>query len=342
MRTFLKGKLCMTTERAAELVFTFKPLTTGGRKGIDNQVLVTFSSVGDRDEVPALAINLASDREAGLQLEPPDHLRSHYLTFQSLAYNLKTKNLSLKRNIKFCDSDMSLEMDYTIGDGWRTIGYEDAKHTLKSVKNKSSKRTRQELATLLTDAPSANGTCLSDSDSDEGTMVEVSDDEDGGDNNDKNDNKNMESYSVSKLSVILANARSLAPKLESLSDHLHESKVQLALLTETWLQDGKSLEDLSTELEHGYSLSMLTRNRTYAANNGGLYGGVALIYRSVTGKFENFPFNNPDDHEILATVGRVYGIKSKLFTLTAHITLHLHLYEDCLVIVGGDFNQWPV
>ena len=112
-------------ERAAELGFTFKPLTTNGRKGIANQVLVTFSTVGDRDKVKALAVNLASDREAGLQLEPPDHLRSHYLTFQSLAYNLKTRNPSLKRNIKFCDSDMSLEMDYTIGDGWRTIGYED-------------------------------------------------------------------------------------------------------------------------------------------------------------------------------------------------------------------------
>ena len=185
------------------------------------------------------------------------------------------------------------------------------------------------------------------------------------DDNDANNNEgntNMEVYSHCNLSVILANARSLAPKIESLSDHLHKSKVQIAMLTETWLQDGKKLDDLSAELQHGYSLSMLTRNTHFAANNGRLYGGVAFIYRSITGKFDTFPFLNPDDHEILATVGRVYGIKSRIFCLTCYAAPNIGLlkargmtqlisdlvaeakrvYEDCLIIVAGYFNQWPV
>ena len=161
---------------------------------------------------------------------------------------------------------------------------------------------------------------------------------------------------------MVGNARSLVPKLESLSDHLHESKVQLAMLTETWLQDGKKLDDFLAKLEHGYSLSMLTRNRTLAANNGRLYRGVAFIYRTVTGKFDPFAFNNPDDHEVLATVGRVYGIKSKIFCLTCCAAPNISIlkdrsmiqlisdlvaeakrvYEHCLIIVAGDFNLWSV
>ena len=247
---------------------------------------------------------------------------------------------------------------------WRTINYEDVKEALKNAKVKTSQKTRKELSRLMKKNVQRDEMLSTDSESD-GTVVEVSDDEadgDDGDDDDRDENKNMETCSLSKLSIISANARSLLPKLESLSDHLHESSVHFALVTETWLQDGKNLEELAADLENGYSLAMICRNRTAAAANGRQYGGIAFIYRLSAGKFNNFAFNNPDNHEVLAMVGRVYGIRSKIFCLTCYAAPNIgllkarglvqlvsdlvaeakRLFEDCLVIVGGNFNQWPI
>ena len=58
-----------------------------------NQVVVTFASVGLRDEVKSMSRNFGStDRKTGVQIEPPDHLRGQYQEFQRLAFQLKRKN----------------------------------------------------------------------------------------------------------------------------------------------------------------------------------------------------------------------------------------------------------
>ena len=67
----------------------------------------------------------------GCQLEPPDHLRSQYHAFQSLAYCLKKKNPELKRNVKFDDREVALTMDVRTADGWRTIEFKAAKDILR-------------------------------------------------------------------------------------------------------------------------------------------------------------------------------------------------------------------
>ena len=152
VRDFLTSKLQITPDRAEALVFTIKRLN-GTRAGDPQyQALVTFGNSRQRDEVKSAARNLA-DREFGVQMEPPDHLRSHNQTFQALAYHLKLKHPLLKRNVKFCDADLSLEMDFNVGDGkWRTIGIADARDTLKQAKARSSRATKKDLADLLGDS----------------------------------------------------------------------------------------------------------------------------------------------------------------------------------------------
>ena len=250
VRDFFTSKLGITSARAEDLEFTAKRLASSRPTDPPNQALVTFGTSRQRDEVKAAARSL-TDREVGVQMEPPDHLRSHFQTFQALAYQLKQKHPLLKRNVKFSDEDLALEMDFNVGDGrWRTIGILDARDALKKAKSKRSTATRRELAGLLGTPKHAD---ISDSSSNEDdTMIVVSDSDD-------NQYKDAQSYPVSRLSVITANARSLVPKLESLFDCMSERNIDLACVTETWIKQGKQLNDLEQELRDAYSLGIISR-----------------------------------------------------------------------------------
>ena len=309
VRAFLTSKLKIPASRAEELVFKSKRI--GGSRAGDppHQALITFDTSRQRDEVKAAARNL-TDREVGVQMEPPDHLRSHYQAFQSLAYQLKTKHPLLKRNVKFSDADCSLEMDFNIGDGrWRTIGIKDTREALKRAKASNSRSTRRELAGLL---GTTRHSGISDSSScDEDTMVEVSDSDD-------NQYKDAQSYPPGTLSLFTANARSLIPKLESLFDCMTERNADFGVITETWINEGRQLSDLTDELRHAYSLGIISRSRASNAHNGRAYGGVALIYRLARASFRRHDMPNPDDYEVLASVGNVSNIKPKIFCLSCY------------------------
>ena len=271
VRDFLVTKLGLSQARSEALDFRSKRLASSRRGDPEYQALVTFSDSRQRDEVKSCARNLV-DRTVGVQMDPPDHLRSHYQTFQALAFQLKQKHPNLKRNVKFCDPEMDLEMDFNLGDGtWRTIGIQEARDALKEAKARNSKATKKDLADILAGRAQGSAGLISDSDSDDdSTMVEVSDDE-------ENANKDDAKYNC--ISIITANARSLAPKIESLFDCISQRGTDVALITETWLSDGRQLDDLTTELEHAYSLSIISRSRNRAAANGRVYGGVAFVYR---------------------------------------------------------------
>ena len=150
--------------------------------------------------------------------------------------------------------------------------------------------------------------------------------------------------------------------LESLYDCFTEKLVDFAFLTETWFQDGRDLQQHVRRLEDQYSLGCIARNRDRAANNGRLYGGVAFLYKKSNCTFSEFPLNNPDGFELLAVVGRVHGIKEKIFCLTAYTPPNItpvrakqmlefmsdvigegkRQFQGCTIVVAGDYNQWPV
>ena len=354
VRDFLISKLGLAANRAEEIGFRTKRLPSTRAGDPAYQALVTFDNSSQRDEVKAAARNL-TDREVGVQMEPPDHLRSHYQTFQALAYHLKLKNPLLKRNVKFCDADLSLEMDFNIGDGnWRTVGINDARDALKQAKARTSKSTRRDLADLLGNSKHAD---ISDESSiEDETIVEVSDSDDA-------QYKDAQNYPVlARLSIFTANARSLLPKLESLFDCMSERDAHFGVITETWIKDGKQLIDLADDLKNAYSLGIIARNRGPNANNSRAYGGVALVYRLSLASFKHFTFPNPDDYEVLATLGKVKGIKPKIFCLSCYAPPNIGSLRasgmivyisdlvaeakrklgDVLVVVSGDFNQWPL
>ena len=133
-------------------------------------------------------------------------------------------------------------------------------------------------------------------------------------------------------------------------------------LTETWYQSNRQLPDLMAEYSARFLLDAIVRNRNIVANYGRSYGGVAFVYRKARASFKNFPLVNPENYEVLATVGKVNGIKGNFFVLSAYAPPNLpapraralieyisdvvgeakRTLEDCTIVVAGDFNQWSI
>ena len=171
----------------------------------------------------------------------------------------------------------------------------------------------------------------------------------------KNDDKKLKS-----LVAINANARSLGPKIESLSDCIHELDADLAVVTETWLQD-RSVADSTIDLAGQHGLDLFTLNRHNLAANGRQYGGVAISACSARTSFKVMSMPNPEHFEVLAVTGKIKGIPEKVVVVAVYIPPNYprHRAISCLdyvadviseakrthalamIIVAGDWNQWP-
>ena len=330
------------------LTFDVAPLTARPDSPAQNQVLVTFATVRERDEVRARASNLrGGDRSTGCQLEPPDHLRAHYKAFQNLAFCLKKKSPGLKRNIKFDDAEQTLVMDVKMEEDWKTVHYTTAKGLLKLKKQGTDAISRKQLRDFLSNSDIVD----SDDNTGENTVMDVDD-----------NNTTNEKRSPHSISFINTNARSLTPKMQSLDDCFQEKCLDLAIITETWFQTGRDRDELVADARDNYALGVLTRERDTAARNGRQYGGVAIIFRLRTTKLDVFPLSNPNSYEVLAAVGKITGVRGKVFVLACYAPPNLtsvearglleyisdiiceakRTYADCTVLVCGDFNQWPV
>ena len=344
VRLFLQEKLGVDETFVRSITLEATPVLSRANSPAQSQVVVTFGSSRERDDIRSRASGLrAGDRSVGCQLEPPDHLRGHYQAFQNLAFCLKKKNPSLKRNIKFDDKDMTLVMDIKIEEDWKTVHYAAVKNMLKN-KSGSSALSRQQLRNILSNSDVADGTDEDDDD----TMT---------DETVINKNNKRSPHSISFINT---NARSLTPKIRSLADCFQEKLLDFAAITETWFQSSSDKENFLSDLTGEYSLKAITRDRASTATNGRQYGGIALIFRQLTSSFEEFPLSNPDNFEVLAAVGSITGIKGKIFLVICYAPPNLpaakarslieylsdivceakRTYEDCTVSVMGDFNQW--
>ena len=287
---FMRTKLKITDARLNYLKYEARTVESRPSAVAQDQVVVTFETVSMRDEVRAKTTNLrGEDKNVGCQLEPPDHLRGQYQAFQNLAYCMKKKTPDLKRNVKFLDRELSLIMDVKTAEGWKSIDYQTAKGILKKRTQRSSSLTRRELRDVLNRSDLADSEESMDEDD---TVVE---------SNSTNKTNNRSPHSVSFLNT---NARSLGPKIQSLSDCFVEKLLDFATATETWLQSDIVKDELILEMEGRFSLGMITRERQMAATNGRQYGGIAFIYRKLTSSFETFETANPEQYEVLTTVGK--------------------------------------
>ena len=171
----------------------------------------------------------------------------------------------------------------------------------------------------------------------------------------------MRKRNKEEISFINTNARSLCPKIHSLIDAFDELQLTFATITETWLADGESLEEDLSDLALGAGIKVLYRNRTLDSRLSP-YGGVALAYRGDMADFRSVVRPNPDNFEVMSSVGSIRGHSRKFVVVSLYIPPGYSVsrgkacleyitdtvveikrrYTDPYVIVIGDSNQWDL
>lgn len=111
----------------------------------------------------------------------------------------------------------------------------------------------------------------------------------------------------------------------------------------------------------GSGLVVHTKNRP-PGNAGFSHGGVAIVTRDATTKFDILDFPNPLNFEVLPLVGKIAGVDRPLALICVYIPpnydvprgkacidfvcdLVQHIKRkagNSLICVSGDFNQWKI
>lgn len=138
VKEFLKSKLRMTDSRI-EALGSIEATALPGRAAKERrEILATFETSEDRDNVKANGINLAGQRELGMSIHVPGHLMDSLVALNGLGYSIKQKKPDTKRSVKFDDVRQDLFLDICIDGQWKRIGPKEAKKVMKEVPTSSS------------------------------------------------------------------------------------------------------------------------------------------------------------------------------------------------------------
>ena len=167
---------------------------------------------------------------------------------------------------------------------------------------------------------------------------------------------------MKKMHFITTNCRSIIPKINSMYDYFDELDLSFAIISETWLKEGKSLEKLRSDMKHGYGLGLLHKNRPrHPSGKVVAGGGVGLIYDPKRISFKDYPIRKTN-YEIMAALGKVPNLKRKILAISAyippknrashykgamnHISYLINKVNselvDPYVVVGGSFNRYKM
>ena len=71
----------------------------------------------------------------------------------------------------------------------------------------------------------------------------------------------MQEINNDNFRILVTNARSLSPKIESLHRYFTELDIDVAMITESWLKDSSILDRDIIDLEYGTNLKIIYKNR---------------------------------------------------------------------------------
>ena len=166
----------------------------------------------------------------------------------------------------------------------------------------------------------------------------------------KNVTVRKEKTEFTDFTLINTNARSLCPKINSLIDTMEELDAAVAIVTETWLAEGKTLEEDRQDLLLGAGISMICRNRKPDIR-GMSYGGVAILSRDELCKFVQISVPNPDEYEVVLAAGSIQGHSEKLVVVACYIPPNyntargrgcLKYISDCVIEVKRRYKDPPL
>ena len=136
--------------------------------------------------------------------------------------------------------------------------------------------------------------------------------------NDGNLNKQTESRRTRFFIALNTNARSLTPKLESLTDCMTEIEADVAIVSETWMQNS-SVDTSAIDVAGEHGLDSFVLNRQIISATGRQYGGVAIFSKSTSTKFKPVEIDNPENFEVLCVAGKVNKLKEKAVIIAVYI-----------------------
>ena len=167
------------------------------------------------------------------------------------------------------------------------------------------------------------------------------------------DNGNIDSIN-NMYHILLTNAHSLSPKSESLQNYFEAHDLYVAIVSESWLKDGKTLNKDVIDLEYGSDLKKIYRNRpAKAVGARQVSGGASIIYSKpkCSVKERNIVCNN---FELVAAVRKIGKVKGhpveprvkvaemrRLNNLLALDILKLKSKGDPLIFIGGILTEGP-
>ena len=163
---------------------------------------------------------------------------------------------------------------------------------------------------------------------------------------------------TTKLTFIVANARSLAPKIQSWIDSFDELDLHFSLMTESWLRDGFRLDQDVEDLELGKNIALIHKNRM-SKKKKSVGGGDLIAYNRAKITFKERKIRKSMS-EVICAVGRLDGVRRKIIAITVYLPPKINAaklsdalaciseaigqakedFEDPIFIVGGDFNKF--
>lgn len=130
-RDYMLNVLQVPRMTIARMAIDFVRRVSGARRSkIEDEVLVRFTEMSDRDVIKSYSSNLSKHiGKAGIRLEVPTHLRHVFRLLETHAAELRKCHPGTKWSIKFDDIEMSLALDVKVSevDGWMRITPEAAR-----------------------------------------------------------------------------------------------------------------------------------------------------------------------------------------------------------------------
>ena len=135
----------------------------------------------------------------------------------------------------------------------------------------------------------------------------------------------------------------------------------LGVVTETWLADGESLDEDIEHLVLGAGLRMIYKNRR-VNTRGFAHGGVCITFKDSACNLKEMKLHNPGNYEVIAAAGSIKGCPRKIVVvgcylppndpvgrgrgaldfITGVLSEAKRRYDDPILVLAGDFNQWDV
>ena len=171
--------------------------------------------------------------------------------------------------------------------------------------------------------------------------------------------ENNQINGMTNYKILLTNARSLSPKINSLHDVFNEHCIDFALITESWLKDGGILDRDVLDLEHGTNMKIIYRNQSKKSNGRRkVGGGVSIIFNLASCSFRERKIARKN-FELVAAVGRVGKMPRTVAVFCVYIEPSMKAadleqlnsllseqilavkaaLDDPILMIGGDLNR---